>query len=50
MGCCETVVLGIVRQCSAMGFCVLSGEQTFSEEQEEMYVDAPSAALKFSEA
>ena len=32
------------------GCCVLSGEHTFSEEQEEMYVDASSAALGFSEA
>ena len=29
----------------AMGCCVLSGEHTFSEEQEEMYVDTSSAAL-----
>ena len=27
-----------------------SGEHTFSEEQEEMYVDTSSAALEFSEA
>ena len=33
-----------------MGCCVLSGEHTFSEEQEEMPVDTSSAALEFSEA
>ena len=50
MDCCETVVLGIPRPCTAMGCCVLSGEHTFSEEQEEMYADTSSAALEFSEA
>ena len=49
MGCCVTVGLGIPRPCTAMVCCVLSG-QKFSEEQEEMYVDASSAALAFSEA
>ena len=50
MGCCETVVLGIPRPCTTMGCCVLSGEHSFSEEQEEMYVDTSSAALEFNEA
>ena len=31
---------GILRPCTAICCCVLSGEHTFSEEQEEMYVDA----------
>ena len=44
MRCYVTVGLGIPRP------YVLSGEQTFSEEQEEMYVDASSAAVEFSEA
>ena len=50
MGCYETVVLGIPRPGKGMGCSVLSGEHTFSEEQEEMYVDTSSAALEFSEA
>ena len=39
MGCYETVGLGIPKPCTATGCCVLSGEHTFSEEQEEMFVD-----------
>ena len=50
MGCYVTVGLGIPRPCTAMGCCVLSGQHTFSEEQEEMYVDTSSEALEFSEA
>ena len=50
MGCFLTVGLVIPRPCTAMGCCVLPGEHAFSEEQEEMYVDASSAALEFSEA
>ena len=49
-GCYETVMLGIPRPCTAMGCCVLPGGHTFSEEQEEMYVDTTSTALEFSEA
>ena len=45
-----TVGLGTPRPCTGMGCCVLVGEHTFSEEQEEMYVDTSSAALQFSEA
>ena len=46
MGCCETVVLGIPRPCTAMGCCVLSGEHTFSEEQEEMHVEYSSGVQR----
>ena len=49
MGCCVTVGLGIPRPCTAMGCFVLSGQHKVSEEQE-VYVDASSAALAFSEA
>ena len=42
MGCCVTVGLGIAMHSN--------GEHTFSEEQQEMYVDMSSAALEFSEA
>ena len=41
---------GDPRPCTTMGCCVLSGEHSISEEQEEMFVDTSSAAMEFSEA
>ena len=50
MGCCEDSGAGDSQTMHSNGLLCASGEHTFSEEQEEMYVDTSSAALEFSEA
>ena len=37
---------GIPRPCTAMGCCVLSGEHTFSVEQQEIYVECSSGVQR----